>query len=104
VLATEQEKVQSGGNLSALQKELEAAHYAARRAEKQYDTTNPDNRLVASELERRWNDALQKVQELQTRMEQTVRDQRVAPATREEFSNLAGDLEAVWAILLPMPA
>ena len=96
VLATEQEKVHQDEILSALQKELEAAQYAARRAEKQYDTTDPDNRLVASELERRWNDALQKVQELETRMEQTARDQQIAPATREEFANLAGDLEAVW--------
>jgi hypothetical protein len=96
VLATEQEKVHHDEVLSALQKELEAAQYAARRAEKQYDTTDPDNRLVASELERRWNDALQKVKELETRMEQTARDQQVAPATREEFANLAGDLEAVW--------
>ena len=96
VLATEQEKVHQGEVLSALQKELEAAQYAARRAEKQYDTTDPHNRLVASELERRWNDALLKVKELETRMEQTARDQQVAPATREEFANLAGDLEAVW--------
>src|SRR5262249_61091329 len=60
VLATEQEKVHQDEILSVLQKELEAAQYAARRAEKQYDTTDPDNRLVASELERRWNGALQK--------------------------------------------
>jgi hypothetical protein len=36
---------------------LEAAQYNARRAEKQYDATDPDNRLVASELERRWGAA-----------------------------------------------
>ena len=91
VLATEQEKVRQDEVLSALQKELEAAQYAARRAEKQYDTTDPDNRLVASELERRWNDALQKVQELETRMEQTTRDQQVAPATRVcEFGGRLG--------------
>src|SRR5262249_59847704 len=29
-------------------------------------------------------------------MEQTARDQQIASATREEFANLAGDLEAVW--------
>src|SRR5499427_9201088 len=96
VLATEQETWQQDEIMAALKRELEAAQYTARRAEKQYDTTDPDNRLVASELERRWNDALQKVQELETRMEQTARDQQIAPATREEFENLAGDLEAVW--------
>jgi DNA invertase Pin-like site-specific DNA recombinase len=97
VLATEQEKLQQDEIISVLKRELEAAQYTARRAEKQYDTTDPDNRLVASELERRWNDALQKVQQLETRIEQAVRCRQVAPATREEFETLAGDLEAVWS-------
>jgi len=97
VLASEQEKLHQDEIISALQRELEAAQYAARRAEKQYATTDPDNRLVASKLERRWNDALKKVQQLEERIEQAVRDQLVAPAAREEFANLAGDLEAVWS-------
>jgi hypothetical protein len=66
VLATEQEALQQDEIMAALKRELEAAQYTARRAEKQYDTTDPDNRLVASELERRWNDALQKVQQLES--------------------------------------
>jgi DNA invertase Pin-like site-specific DNA recombinase len=96
VLATEQEKLQQDEITSVLKRELEAAQYTARRAEKQYNTTDPDNRLVASELERRWNDALQKVQQIETRIEQAVRCGQVAPATKEEFETLAGDLEAVW--------
>jgi hypothetical protein len=55
------------------------------------------NRLVASELERRWNDALQQVQQLEARVEQAMRVQQVSPATKEEFEALAGDLEAVWS-------
>jgi hypothetical protein len=76
---------------------LEAARYAARRAQKQYDATDPDNRLVADELERRWNQALQRVREIEERIEQHVqgRQQAVVP-TREEFEDLAADLEAVW--------
>src|SRR6516162_9242522 len=97
VLASEQETLQQDEIISALKRELEAAQYNARRAEKQYDTTDPDNRLVASELERRWNEALQKVQQLEMRIEEGVRDRQVAPATREEFATLAGDLEAVWS-------
>src|SRR5262250_836254 len=77
VLATEQEALQQDEIVSALKRELEAAQYTARRAEKQYDTTDPDNRLVASELERRWNEALQKVQQIEARMEQAVRGQQV---------------------------
>jgi hypothetical protein len=48
VLATEQEALQQDEIISALKRELEAAQYTARRAEKQYDTTDPDNRLVAA--------------------------------------------------------
>jgi hypothetical protein len=96
VLATEQEKSQQEEIISALKRELEAVQYTARRAEKQYDTTDPDNRLVASELERRWNEALQKVQQLETRIEQEVRGRQIASATTAEFETLAGNLEAVW--------
>jgi DNA invertase Pin-like site-specific DNA recombinase len=83
--------------LNAWTRELEAAQYAARRAQKQYDATDPDNRLVADELERRWNQALQRVREIEARIEQRVRGQcQVVVPTREEFENLAADLEAVW--------
>jgi hypothetical protein len=51
-------------DVHAWTRELEAARYAARRAQKQYDANDPDNRLVAEELERRWNQALQRVREI----------------------------------------
>ena len=96
VLASDQETLQQDESISALQRELEAAQYNARRAEKQYDTTDPDNRLVASELERRWNEALQKVQQLERRIEEELGRRQVAPATRGEFENLADDFAEVW--------
>ena len=42
----------------ALSRDLEAARYAADRAFRQYDVADPANRLVAGELEARWNRAL----------------------------------------------
>ena len=42
----------------ALGRDLEAARYAADRAFRQYDAADPANRLVAGELETRWNTAL----------------------------------------------
>ena len=96
VLASEQETVQQDEVMEALQRDLEAAHYAARRAGKQYDATDPENRLVADELEHRWNLALQKVREVELRIQQQRQSRKVAPATLEEFVNLAGELEAVW--------
>src|SRR4030095_8587274 len=71
--------------------------YTARRAEKQYDTTDPDNRLVASELGRRVEEGLQKVKQNAARNGQTVRARQVTPTTRDEFETLAGDLEVVWS-------
>lgn len=97
VLATAQERLQQEELLSVLKRELEAARYSARRAEKQYEATDPDNRLVASQLERRWNDALEKVQQLELRIEEAMRDRQGIAVTTAEFESLAGDLAAVWS-------
>ena len=44
---------------------LEQARYEAERARRQYDAAEPENRLVAAELERRWNRALEGVAEVE---------------------------------------
>ena len=70
----------------------------ARRAQKQYDQADPDNRLVADELERRWNQALLRVREVEAQIaaaSSAHRTRRPRP-TAEEFAELAADLEAVW--------
>src|SRR5438445_8753829 len=97
VVASEAAAHQRDEVLNAWTRELEAARYAARRAQKQYDATDPENRLVADELERRWNTALQRVREIEERIEQHThgRSQPLVP-TRDEFENLAADLETVW--------
>jgi len=97
VLASEQEILRQEEILCVLKRELEAARYSARRAEKQYEATDPDNRLVASELERRWNNALQKVQQLEMRIEDARRGRQGMPVTRAEFESVAADLDAVWS-------
>jgi DNA invertase Pin-like site-specific DNA recombinase len=52
----------------ALSRDLEAARYAAERAFRQYDAADPANRLVASELEARWNRALVHVAEVEGKL------------------------------------
>ena len=48
-------------------------------------------------MERRWNQALQRVQEIELRIEQHVHGQgRTTTPTPEEFEDLAAKLEAVW--------
>jgi hypothetical protein len=97
VLAGEEEAHKQDDVLNAWRRDLEAARYAAQRAQKQYDAADPQNRLVADELERRWNQALQRVQEIEQRIEQHVQGQgKTTTPTREEFDDLAAKLETVW--------
>ncbi len=82
----------------ALELELRQARYEAERARRQYDATEPENRLVVDTLERRWNAALEHVAELEHRVEAL----RVAtpPPTAEQRARLralADDLPAVWS-------
>jgi hypothetical protein len=58
------------GEFEALRLELEAARFEAARARRQYDAVDPENRLVAGELESRWNKALEKTIRLQERLEE----------------------------------
>ena len=44
---------------------LEQARFEATPARRQYEAVNPDHRLVAAELERRWNEALAAVARLE---------------------------------------
>ncbi len=98
IVASEQAARQQDEVVAALQRDLEAARYAAQRAQRQYDATDPENRLVAGELELRWNRALARVQELEARIaHHTAGSGPEQPApTREEFAELATRLEAVW--------
>jgi DNA invertase Pin-like site-specific DNA recombinase len=83
--------------LGALKCDLEAARYTADKAFRQYDATDPANRLVASELEVRWNRALGCVAELQTRIDKYIAETpAVTPAGAADFISLAADLKVIW--------
>src|SRR4051812_36774294 len=81
----------------ALLRDLEAARYAADRAFRQYDAADPENRLVAGELEARWNRALARVAEADGRIADHDAAAPRRPALEPiSFGALADDLEAVW--------
>jgi DNA invertase Pin-like site-specific DNA recombinase len=83
--------------IRTLSLDLEAARYAAEKAGKQFDAADPANRLVAGELERRWNAALEKVRAIEERVEaEKVRREKLLPPTVAMFAGLAQDLERVW--------
>lgn len=81
----------------ALMRDLEAAHYDADRAFRQYDAADPLNRLVAAELETRWNRALTRVADLEARIaEHDASTSRPASLSSAGVASLALDLRAVW--------
>jgi DNA invertase Pin-like site-specific DNA recombinase len=89
---------QRNAAIAAIEDDLTAARYAAQRAQRQYDAADPENRLVADELERRWNRALEQVRELEQRIEQLNQaEPEIEPAVQDEFIGLADELETVWA-------
>jgi DNA invertase Pin-like site-specific DNA recombinase len=53
---------------AARRQQLQRLHYAANRAERQYQQVDPENRLIAAELERRWEAALCELREAETRL------------------------------------
>jgi hypothetical protein len=82
---------------AALQRDLQAARYSAHRAQKQYDQADPDNRLVADELERRWNQALLRVREVEAQIAAHHHRQEGIPVPSEQdLAGLADALESVW--------
>ena len=80
------------------QLQLERARYEAQRAERQYEAVEPEHRLVARTLERRWNETLQQLEALEQAYTTARRTQRldVTPQERQQILRLAADLPAVW--------
>jgi DNA invertase Pin-like site-specific DNA recombinase len=79
----------------ALLRDLEAARYAADRAFRQYDAADPANRLVAGELETRWNKALARVAEVEAKIA-THDAATPEPRGPVALDAMAGDLKSVW--------
>ncbi|MBV8670486.1 MAG: recombinase family protein [Candidatus Eremiobacteraeota bacterium] len=78
---------------------LQEARFSAAYARRQYDAVDPDNRLVASELERRWNEALQVVHRLEGEIAE-LEAKRPAPLGEKErrhLMQLGADLELAWS-------
>jgi len=82
--------------LAALGRDLEAARYTAQRAQRQYDASDPENRLVSGELERRWNQALERVRDIESRIHALGMNQADAAVVSVEFARLADQLDRVW--------
>lgn len=82
---------------TALELSLRQAGYEAERARRQYDRVEPENRLVAAELERRWNEALAEVGRLQRELDLLPAPEHpVSEEERLRLLCLGEDLASVW--------
>ncbi len=81
---------------TALRLALERAQYEGQRAKRQYDLVDPENRLVASELEARWNSALRNVAELRVRLEILPETCSIPSEQRQRLLDLGADLPQLW--------
>jgi len=81
------------------QQRLQRAGYEAERAARQYHIVEPENRLVARELERRWEEALAAQRDLHEAHKRFTREQPtpLTPDERAAIQTLAGDIPTLWA-------
>ena len=98
IRAAGQKVQQQSERVRVLELELEQARYEARIAGRRYESVDPDNRLVASELEARWNASLYRVKDLESKFDQIRRESSAEPVIdKEGLLRLAEDLPTVWA-------
>jgi DNA invertase Pin-like site-specific DNA recombinase len=91
------------GETSAAKRQLELAlqraRFEAAHARRQYDAVDPTNRLVAGELERRWNEALQVVHRIESDIA-AIEARKPVPlgeVERQQLMQLGTDLALAWS-------
>jgi DNA invertase Pin-like site-specific DNA recombinase len=76
---------------------LQDARYAVRLAQRRYEQVDPDNRLVAANLERYWEAALRHVEDIEAETaHQSAHWPPFNDALRQQMANLVQDLPTVW--------
>jgi DNA invertase Pin-like site-specific DNA recombinase len=80
------------------QHRLERARFEADRAARQYHAVEPENRLVVRELERRWEQALAAVRDMEEQCDRFRSDQptELTLDDRVMIMSLASDIPALW--------
>ena len=77
---------------------IERAKYDADLAERRYDVVDPHNRLIAATLEQRWNEALQRLRDLEAELA-TFEQQAMRAVTAEQkqqILQLVEDFPRLW--------
>jgi DNA invertase Pin-like site-specific DNA recombinase len=93
----------------AQQQQLERLRYQADLAQHQYNQVDPDNRLVAAELEKRWEAALVTLKEAEGRLERELQPTPnllpLSPELKAAFAQIGQKLPEIWGQeeILPTP-
>ena len=76
----------------------ERVRYDAERARRQYDSVEPENRLVARSLERVWEERLRRAEQIEQEYNAWRREQAVSisDSDRQEILTLGEDLPRLW--------
>ena len=97
--AMEAQSEQQQDKRQQIENAVQHAQYEAARARRQYDAVDPDNRLVAGELERRWNERLVQLRDLETQLDSLNQTKLVPTLSAEDRSRLMAlgkDLAKAW--------
>jgi DNA invertase Pin-like site-specific DNA recombinase len=99
VKAIEAQTSETSAAQRQLELSLQQARYEAAHARRQYDAVDPANRLVAGELERRWNEALQAVHRIEGEIAALVASKPppLGERERQQLMQLGADLELAWS-------
>src|SRR5438105_12306288 len=93
------EELSAGGaaQRAALSRQFEQLVYEAKKAFEQYDAVDARNRLVASELERRWNEKLEEIEAVKQRLS-SLDAQRYSLSPEEEITirSMGEHFAQVW--------
>lgn len=78
---------------------LEQARFEAARAQRQFDVVDPGNRLVAAELERRWNERLAEISRREAEIEalQALTRPSLSPGQHADLMAMGADLPRAWS-------
>ena len=99
VKAIETQTSETSAAQRQLELSLQQARYQAAHARRQYDAVDPANRLVAGELERRWNEALQAMHRIEGEIAAIVaaKPPPLGERERQQLMQLGADLELAWS-------
>lgn len=97
IAAMQQHECHLDEQRQSLELSLEQVRFEVDRARRQYDQVDPANRLVASELEARWNSALERANAIEQKIQEQTNDRaELTDEQRRRLLELGHDLPKLW--------